>query len=146
MYIFWIAVSSIIVCVCTTLYVKYKPIVFFFFMMIGNDVVKIYKKYKSPRTKKSTEKNCEYIRFFCKNNRYVVVIPEEVVHKNFTKILAISKSSNVTDKIIEAMGPNMDFFGFNVTPRNLGIKNPVTIWQNKIMKKFDVDEPLVFSK
>lgn len=142
MYIFWIALSTIILCVSVKLYTKYKPIVVFFVLMISNDVVKIWKKYKSPKTKNSKNRQCEYIRFFSKNHRYVVVIPDEILHDNFMKILAISKSSNVTEKVLEAMGPNMDFFGFKVTPRNLGIFDPVTIWKNKNMKKFGVDEIL----
>lgn len=111
----------------------YKSFIMFIFTMIFDDLYYYFYKYKSHRMTFDEKREVYKMTFFIEDAEYKLVIPIEEMMENKQKILAISESQNKTENILKVMGPNYNFFGFKLTPKNIGMKQ-VSIWKDK--KKF----------
>lgn len=120
----------------------YKSFIMFIFCMIFDDLYYYIYKYKSHRMTFNEEREVYQMNFFIEDEEYRLVIPIEEIMGDKQKILAISQSQNKTEKILKIMGPNYNFFGFKLTPKNIGMKQ-VSIWKDKRKYTFEDNDQII---
>lgn len=121
---------------------KYYNIIRFLVAMMLNDAKHMFFNMfvKSLQFDKKTNTYSANFKLQGTHEIYNLVIPNNIERQKL-KLIALSDNKNVTKYILSCAGPNYDFFGFKVTPANLGLSN-LKIWLDKNLFVYEIDEPI----
>ncbi|CCA61454.1 hypothetical protein AV955_gp097 [Diadromus pulchellus ascovirus 4a] len=121
----------------------YKNIIMFLSTALLNDAVRAWYIKRVPKAK---SENASYRHTFRINNdKYTVVVPESQIKQG--GILAMIGTTNCTKKLKQFAGPGYNFFGFDITPRQMGLDSEevLNVWKNRVRYTFTSDDVIAFT-
>lgn len=140
--IFMLSITTLVLYIGYT----YKAIILLIFTLVLDEIYKMFDNYKTPSTTRveDGDKKVDVIRFKHNEKRYVLNIPLDT-DKTFRlpKIMALDGCSNKTNILLEAMGPHMNFFGYMLTPNDLGCET-LLVWVDRVRYAFENKDCIVF--
>lgn len=121
----------------------YKNIIMFLSTALLNDAVRTWYIKRVPKAK---FENASYRHTFRINNdKYTVMVPESQIKQG--GILAMIGTTNCTKKLKQFAGPGYNFFGFDITPRQMGFDSEevLNIWKNRVRYTFSSEDVIAFT-
>ncbi|QIH04920.1 hypothetical protein [Dasineura jujubifolia toursvirus 2a] len=125
----------------------YKAIITFIFTLFMDVIYNRIYRFNIAKTKNINE-NTHKLNFLYKDEiEYTLIIKDIKEQKNVTieKIIALDGYTNKSKELKAAMGPHYNFFGYVVTPNDLGC-DTLLVWIGKTRYAFENNHPIVFNQ
>lgn len=137
----------LLICTIFILYLgyTYKAFFFFIFGLLFEEISQFFTTIQMPKMVYDNETQSFQLKFLLDEKEYCLMIPKEQI-SNFqrNKILALSKSINMTERVEKIMGPCGNFFGSAITPKHLNLPH-LFLWQEHVQYKFGPNDPIQFT-
>lgn len=114
--------------------------------VIYNDLKCYLKKLTSTKCKYNTIMNRYELNFYLENDKYCLIFPKKKNKELETNSFLVMDENNIniTKKFKKYYGPCNNFFGQDLTPKDLN-HTFLKIWINKTFYKFNNDEKINFA-
>jgi hypothetical protein len=123
----------------------YSGIVMFFYSMLYEDIKNWFDRISKSNATYNNKTKSWNVTFYIDKKPYSVIVPEDQLNISKHKILAMSNRINVTERFLQSIGPLMNFWGLNVTPRNFGLEYPLIVWTKGYQYIFPLDNYIIFN-